>query len=693
MKPRCALRVAIIGNRRFGKETDATPTPAAHAMVGHATEALAAVWQAVFAGVERALDQPLQQGHGATTRAVRDLFASTPPRIAVVTSLAAGADQIGAVQAVEQAKRPEHQGVRVELEAVLPFKEEDYPGLRSATRPEFRADEAQLLRTLAVAARQVVRLDGVYDDPHLQVHGYRQASTVVRQSADIIVALYDPHATPKAGGTIESVGLALENHTPVIGVLVTEQQARINVRTHPSDHALTPAREWKEAHAVDADAWRALLFEAIKSRLSLPEAGAPRESKASQHHRDHDRSEELEHAFRRLRLISGEEQVSNINSGKGRAWLFDAVWAGLFAITRYFASRRPAPLIVTTATVDLDPYKEFYDDASELSKKYMRTYRGGFVLSYFFAWLAVVVAVTGLTLWVLKPPSLWIILGLGLLKLTLIGILYLFESVGHRERFQEAAADFRYLAELLRPMQWLAPLGATPPSVEVPIHATWHDPARSWMIWMARAISRSVPAVAKRRPDGSWHYPHEVAIDGETAADALQRARTEWLQEQVAYHHNAAWRMHGLSEGLEGLAKVAIGVVFLAASIALGLEVLAEIDYEPLKHVKEWAHHQHAKAMVLSAIAVVLPALVAVIAGLAFQSEAKRLAMRSEAMYVAMRGYQHQLEEAELALRAPGEHPGEVMRAAQLLRAVSAATIGEAADWKLLYEVHGIPNL
>jgi hypothetical protein len=692
MKPRCALRVGIIGNRRFGGETDAEATPLARATVARAVEALAEVWQAVFDGVEHALNQPVHQSRGARTIAVRDLFAADPPRIAVVTSLAAGADQMGAQQALEQAQAPKYEGLHVELEVVLPFREEDYPGLPGATRPEFREEEAEALRTLAGAARQVVRLDGVYNDPHMQVHGYRQASATVRQSADVLIAVYDPRANPKAGGTIETVGLALENHTPVIGVLVSDGQARVSVRTQPSEHALSPSEEWQQARPLPDAGWRSVLAEAIESRLSLPEAGG-RQHQSHADDDEHGDAGELTHAFRRLRLISGEEALSRVNRAGLHAHMFTTAWRSLFAIARLFVKPRQRPTSIPTVTADvtLHPYKAFYDRVSELSSAYMRSYRGGFVLSYFLAWLAVVVAVTGLTLWLLwHELPLWLIAALGALKLTLIAVLYLLERAGRRERFQEAAADFRYLAELLRPMQWLAPLGATPPSVEVPIHATWHDPARSWMVWMARAISRSVPAVAQRRADGTWHYPHEVTIDTKTAANALERARTEWLQEQAAYHHRTASHMHTLDKGLERMAKWTIAVVFFAAIGALALELVAEADVEPWCR---WAKALHPLAMALSAAAVVLPALVAVIAGLAFQSEAKRLAMRSEAMYLAMSDYQQQLRAAETALRTPGGHAGEAMHAAQMLRAVSAVTIGEAADWKLLYEVHGIPHL
>lgn len=65
--------------------------------------------------------------------------------------------------------------MEVELEAVLPFAEADYPGRPGQPRPEFRPEEAATLGRLATQARQVVRLDGRYDDPRSRNHAYQQA--------------------------------------------------------------------------------------------------------------------------------------------------------------------------------------------------------------------------------------------------------------------------------------------------------------------------------------------------------------------------------------------------------------------------------------------------------------------------------------------------------------------------------------
>jgi len=389
------------------------------------------------------------------------------------------------------------------------------------------------------------------------------------------------------------------------------------------------------------------------------------------------------HAYRRLRLVAGSERPSAVIENRTLAAVFNAAWLSLLGLTLAIAGkrckRRP-PRASPPDAVKLHPYSRFYERASDLSAKYMRTYRGGFVMSYLLAWMAVCAAVLAMaaSIWTDGRPSHWFIGVLCILKIALLIVLLRMEQIGHREKLQEAAADFRYLAELLRPVQWLAPIGTSPPAMEAPIHLAQYDPGRSWMLWLARAIGRSTPPVAARTEDG-WHYPREIVITREVADSALVRARMEWLTCQASYHFRTGRVMRALDEGLELLAKRLIVGVLAAAVLACLLVWL-----------EEWHH----VAVVASVVAAVVPALIAVIAGLRFQSEAKRLAMRSEAMYVAVREYIRALRNASATLQDTEprlEGPGA--DAAQRLRAAAAGTIQEAGDWKVLYQVHGIPTL
>jgi len=106
-KPRCALEVAVVGNRRFAKETDAAPNPAADAMKQRAQDACGHVWRVIRNAMFSALDlrvpltAPLPSG-GSVPRTLyqRDFFTVEPPRLGVLTALAAGADQFAAQAAL-----------------------------------------------------------------------------------------------------------------------------------------------------------------------------------------------------------------------------------------------------------------------------------------------------------------------------------------------------------------------------------------------------------------------------------------------------------------------------------------------------------------------------------------------------------------------------------------------------------------
>src|SRR5262249_10649710 len=97
---------------------------------------------------------------------------------------------------------------------------------------------------------------------------------------------------------------------------------------------------------------------------------------------------------------------------------------------------------------------------------------------------------------------------------------------------------------------------------------------------------------------------------------------------------------------------------------------------------------RHAVSVVLGAVAAVLPAFIAALGGIVFQSEAKRLRLRSEAMQA---GLSEQRRRLALQIDAiPHAHGGDARRAARSLRDLSAMTIAEAADWKVLYQTHEI---
>ena len=96
--------------------------------------------------------------------------------------------------------------------------------------------------------------------------------------------------------------------------------------------------------------------------------------------------------------------------------------------------------------------------------------------------------------------------------------------------------------------------------------------------------------------------------------------------------------------------------------------------------------------ILLAATAAALPAFIAALGGIMFQSEARRLELRSESMHDYLSLYESSLERHLAALEAPAELRcgGEVWRTAEWLRSLAGIMLAETSDWAVLYQTHEI---
>jgi hypothetical protein len=180
--------------------------------------------------------------------------------------------------------------------------------------------------------------------------------------------------------------------------------------------------------------------------------------------------------------------------------------------------------------------------------------------------------------------------------------------------------------------------------------------------------------------------PNPIHLTRADAAAALTAARDEWLQSQVHYHWRNASRMHDLESGLERLAKGLLFTVIGCALTGISLELLGH-------HHPDLSGGEilHVVAVVCGALAAMLPAFIAALAGILFQSEAKRLRLRSEAMYESLKLQQQALaDELTRLQQRPAAQGGEVWAAAQRLRKVASLMLAETGDWRALYPLHEV---
>src|SRR5262249_20212775 len=121
---------------------------------------------------------------------------------------------------------------------------------------------------------------------------------------------------------------------------------------------------------------------------------------------------------------------------------------------------------------------------------YADAYRSAYVLCYLLSALAVVIALMPMALgrW-LDPRAVYFAWGE---LVTLLLIVGMFRWGGRVSDWAERGMEYRLLAELIRQLRFLIPLGGGRPFPHVPVHlAGYGNPTQTWMSWHMRAIARA----------------------------------------------------------------------------------------------------------------------------------------------------------------------------------------------------------
>lgn len=269
-----------------------------------------------------------------------------------------------------------------------------------------------------------------------------------------------------------------------------------------------------------------------------------------------------------------------------------------------------------------------------------------------------------------------ILAGLGLGKLAvLITILRNTHAANHHD-WNDKAIDYRYLAERLRAMFYLPRLASLrPPASGAPRHAA--RVLRQGVVdWLFQALVRQAPPAgpgpnAALRPD---------------LRAAVAAIRDRWIENQIRYHNNNADTMGQMHRRLEGWGSRLNWVVIVAVAIDLLILGLASSPCLP----EDWAHRLHAASPWLLFLAAVIPAAVASLNGIRFQSECRRLAERSAAMEKILTVCRKSATELGVALAQaasnPDQDPGAwILEALALAEDCGRLTVDEVAEWSVLY--------
>ena len=192
---------------------------------------------------------------------------------------------------------------------------------------------------------------------------------------------------------------------------------------------------------------------------------------------------------------------------------------------------------------------------------------------------------------------------------TMVGLLV----VGRRRRWHERWLEYRVLAEFIRELRLLTPLGGGRPLPRTPAHlAIYGDPGRSWMYWHVRAIARSVGVPTVRV---SPAYAAECL-------DYLYDTAAGPIVGQGRFHEASHHRSEQVHERLHRATILLFWLSIAGIGVHLVLPFQPWLDKPAEDSLSRW----------LVLVSAVAPALGAALASINNQGEFSRLSKRSRAM-------------------------------------------------------------
>ena len=652
-KPRRAFRVGVVGHRLDRLPQDAEQlkilSQTLHMILGEVRTALAATDRESFAS----------------------FYTNEAPILRAVSPLAEGSDRLFADAALS---------LGYELCCPMPFYQEefekDFTGKDSKEENSLAHFRGILDKAREGAGLTIFELDG--DRAHAP-EAYGAAGRVVLNQSDLLVAVWDGDKARGAGGTVDTLHEALRYHVPVICIDAVRPdqcrllRARVDLtggadrlsETHIAHAHLPevvtsivyrelrpPSADRNDATPASASGFRGRLAAAASlSWLASRQDSVGAEAYFAEQRPDTDRG----FLWKLLRNIVADGSlrwpsmsIADFENQIRREW-------PIFAD----AGPRPSPV----ADWANDRLRVFFAWADGLADHYANAHRGAFIASYLLAAFAVLVALLPVTV----PPgalanwrrAIEIILGV-VEVIALWRILWL--QMKSRRQWHERWTDYRLLAELIRELRFMVPLGGGRPLPRIPPHLeVYGDPAQTWMYWYVRAIARQtgIPA-ARVTPDymrDCVEFLDRVVGDAETG--------------QRGFHVRAERRARNLDERL----RWAANALFILTLLGVSFRVLLALSlHEPEPSAAELCYWLLARCLLVAA--AVLPAFGAAVEGINNQGEFVRIAKRSAAMAGAFRRFS-----ARIAIFQKGQPP-RLADIVPLSGNIAETMIAEVVDWR-----------
>jgi hypothetical protein len=611
-KPRLALRVGVTGHLPEHLHRDHI-----HALQKKIHEVLQSLKQ--FA-----------QEHPRVSTSYRE---RDEPILRLVSSLAEGAERDAAHQAIS---------LGYELQCPLPFARAEY---LNDFKEDASAQEFNRLLDNTEVTTAILELDGSRDR---EKESYLAAGRVVLSQSDVLLAIWDGQGPRQNDCTAQIVAEAGLRNVLTI---------RIDP-THPN-HVCYPVSGNDGDSSNEASDG---LFDQLRALLNPPRhTKKEKEEELSTSPQDYFSEEQpwwnwgmLWIPFRNLwlfrltlpKLIVPDFALSGVDE-----------WVAVLKNSGAFSN-------CAVGLIDTARLCDHYGWANGLAEYYANRYRTAFAINYLMGALAVFCAFLHYALEPLHVEGLTLAFIVSeLVLLTAIPIIY---WIGRRHQWHEKWIDYRLLAEYLRQLFFLIPLGPGElSSPHLPKYLSAGDPKGTWMYWHYLALRREIGIVG-----------------GELTTIYLDAVRSfldsnDGIHGQIDYHKNNAERLEKLDSRFRhagfGLFFAAIGAAFIAL---LNLLKAPELGCAPTSG-----------EIFFGLIATAAPAFGAALAGIRTQAEFERVKKRSRAMLQTLQRICWEL--------APRDEGREKISYAALNLIVAEAgqlMVDELLDWRIVFKDRPLPE-
>jgi hypothetical protein len=491
-----------------------------------------------------------------------EFYAETKPRLRMISSLSDGADAM----AVRQCP------ATWTITGLLPLPETEYIDTLRSTAPAGHGEKA--VAEYAAARREAKQTTILPQSRPQDTRGLARSRDLLLRQIDVLVAVWDGGPAKHAGGTADTIDRAAEAGIPIIWIAAEKSQ-----------------KPWVISHIEDAsretpmaDATSGPIADIVRSELGISERRGPVRQPW-----DVD-SHGLDAAIRLNEFLN--EAVPASSEKVTPPWI-----SFLAALPEQggFSKRMEHILLPRFVAADA------------LATHYGKRYRMAYVCAYLLSAFAVAAALTSFVLYGGEHQAVPIgEAHLAAIEFFFIALIVAIVWRGQHKRWHDRWLDYRALAETLRHLRFLGPLGQYEKRAYLEAAAR---PGAGWMLWYFRATMRELGM-----PSGDLGPDYQRKV--------LTATVPAELEAQIGYHADNLKTLRRVHRGLHWLGNFCFAGALVV--LVLFLAALSISEYVPALATK-LANH----APKVTAITAFLPALGAAFAGIRFTGDFEGFAERS----------------------------------------------------------------